>query len=177
MNKILFTLFVFPCLAFSAEINLSKSSFKWTGTKVTGSHYGMVSLKSAKIDEKDGHINSGEFVMDMNSITCTDLSGEWMDKLIGHLKNDDFFSVDKYPTATLKIKHGMMGKLDGELTIKGVTQPVSLKYTQKGKSYTGTLSFDRTKFGIKYGSGSFFEGLGDKMINDEVTVDFTVVTK
>ena len=71
----------------------------------------------------------------------------------------------------------MMGKLDGSLTIKGKTEPVSLKYTQKGKSYTGTLKFDRTKFGIKYGSGNFFKGLGDKMIYDEVTVEFTVVTK
>ncbi len=177
MKKLLFLLFTLPTFVFATEIDLKKSTFKWTGTKVTGSHYGMVSLKSATMDEKDGHINSGVFVMDMNSMTCTDLTGEWMDKLIGHLKNDDFFGIDKHPTATLKIKHGMMGKLDGELTIKGVTRPVSMKYSQKGKTYTGTLSFDRTKFGIKYGSGNFFKGLGDKMINDEVTVDFTVVTK
>ena len=101
------------------------------GTKVTGSHYGMVKLKSANLDEKDGHINSGEFVMDMNSITCDDLTGKWMNDLIGHLKNDDFFGVDKHPTATLKIKHGMMGKLDGSLTIKGKTEPVSFKSIHK----------------------------------------------
>ena len=100
-----------------------------------------------------------------------------MDKLIGHLKNDDFFGVDKHPTAKLKVKHGMMGKMDAELTVKGITQPVTFSYKQEGKKYTGTLKFDRTKFGIKYGSGSFFDNLGDKMIHDDVTVDFVVMTK
>ena len=134
-------------------------------------------MKSASIDEKDGQINSGTFVMDMNTISCDDLQGEWMDKLIGHLKNDDFFGVNKHPTSTLSIKHGMNGKLTGDLTIKGVSQPVTVSYKQSGKNFNGTLKFDRTKYGIRYGSGSFFEGLGDKMIHDEVTVEFSVVTK
>lgn len=162
---------------FAQDIDLEKSVFTWTGTKVTGKHFGKVKLKAASIDEKNGHINGGEFVIDMNSISCDDLQGEWMDKLIGHLKNDDFFGVDKHPTATLKIKHGMNGKLEGDLTIKGVTSAVSLDYKNEGNIYSGTMKFDRTKFGIQYGSGSFFKGLGDKMIHDEVTVDFQVVTK
>ena len=160
----------------ATEVDLKNSTFKWTGTKVSGSHFGKVKLKSATLDEKKGHINSGEFVMDMNSISCDDLQGEWMDKLIGS-KNDDFFGVDKHPTAKLKVKHGMMGKMDAELTVKGITQPVTFSYKQEGKKYTGTLKFDRTKFGIKYGSGSFFDNLGDKMIHDDVTVDFVVMTK
>ena len=166
-----------PTLAISSDIDLKSSVFKWTGTKVTGSHYGKVQLKSAKLDEKDGLINSGEFVMDMKTISCDDLKGEWMDKLLAHLNNDDFFSVEKFPTATLKIKNGVKGKLSGEMTIKGVTQPVEIDYKKSGKEYTGTLMFDRTKFGIKYGSGNFFKGLGDKMIHDDVSVEFKVVTK
>ena len=71
----------------------------------------------------------------------------------------------------------MKGKMDAELTVKGVTKPVSFSYQQKGNKYTGTLKFDRTKYGIKYGSGSFFDNLGDRMIHDEVTVEFIVVTK
>ena len=177
MKNLIVALSILPIIAFGGEVDLKKSVFKWTGTKVTGSHYGKVLLKSASIDEKDGHINSGTFVMDMNTISCDDLQGEWMDKLIGHLKNDDFFGVNKYPTSTLNIKHGMNGKLTGNLTIKGVSQPVTVSYKQSGKNFNGTLKFDRTKYGIKYGSGSFFEGLGDKMIHDEVTVEFSVVTK
>jgi len=177
VKNLLSILFLIPTIVFGGEVDLKKSTFKWTGTKVSGSHYGMVSLKSAKMDEKEGHIMSGEFVMDMNSMTCSDLQGEWMDKLIGHLKNDDFFAVDKHPTATLKIKHAMMGKLEGTLTIKGISQPINLEYKKAGNNYTGTMKFDRTKFGIKYGSGNFFKGLGDKMIHDEVTVEFNVATK
>lgn len=177
VKKLFFMLVAIPSIIFGTEIDLKNSTFKWTGTKVTGSHYGMVSLQSAKMEEKDGHILSGEFVMDMKSITCLDLQGEWMDKLLGHLKNDDFFAVDKHPTATLKIQHAMMGKLEGELIVKGVSQPVNVEYTKTGSTYAGTLKFDRTKFGIQYGSGNFFQGLGDKMIHDEVTVEFSVVTK
>ena len=176
--KVLITiLLVFSFNVFGAEVDLNKSSFKWTGSKVSGKHFGKVTLNSATLEEKDGHIKSGVFVMNMTSITCEDLQGEWMDKLISHLKNDDFFAVDKHPTSTLKIKHGMNGTISADLTIKGVSQPIEVKYTKDGSRYKGTMKFDRTKFGIKYGSGSFFENLGDRMIYDEVTVDFIVVLK
>tara|TARA_B100000886_G_C20164328_1_gene383406 strand:- start:64 stop:597 length:534 start_codon:yes stop_codon:yes gene_type:complete len=177
MKMFIAFIFLLPTVLFGLEVDLSKSNFKWTGAKVTGSHFGKVSLKSAKLDVKDGHINSGEFVMDMTSMTCEDLTGDTMNKLLNHLKNDDFFSVNKHPTATLKIKHGMMGKLDGELTIKGITKPISLKYSKKNNVFKGQMKFDRTHYGIKYGSGSFFKGLGDRIIYDEVTVDFVVTTK
>jgi polyisoprenoid-binding protein YceI len=177
MRMLFLMILVFPCIVFSSEIDLDKSSFKWVGTKVTGKHFGKVLLKSANIDLKDGHINSGKFVIDMNSITCDDLSGEWMDKLLTHLKNDDFFDVVKHPTSTLTIKHAMMGKLTGSLTIKGITNPVELQYTEKNKVFKGILKFDRTKFGVKYASGNFFKGLGDKMIHDEVNIEFKVVLK
>ena len=94
-----------------------------------------------------------------------------------HIKSADFFDVKKYPTSNLKINKVKDGKFFGDLTIKNKTNLVVIPYKKKGKSYTGTMKFDRTKFDMVYGSGNFFKNLGDKMINDQVTVEFTIITK
>lgn len=172
--------FVFSVSA--ADIDTSKSELKWTGTKVTGKHFGKVKFKEGELDFEDGKIEDGEFEVDMTSITVDDLEGEWADKLVGHLKNDDFFSVDKYKTAKLDIDKAVLKgdtyTFTGKLTIKGKTNPVSFDAKKvDDKKYSGKLVFNRTKWDIKYGSGSFFEGLGDKMIHDDVTLEYTLVLK
>jgi polyisoprenoid-binding protein YceI len=91
--------------------------------------------------------------------------------------NEDFFETNKFPTATLEIVRDTGKALEGMMTIKGKTNRVMIPYTKNGNMYKGTLKFDRTKYGIKYGSGSFFKGLGDKMIHDEVTLNFNVAVK
>ena len=109
----------------------------------------------------------------MTSITVTDLkAGEGKEKLEGHLKADDFFGTDKFPTAKLVFK--TIGKksagvyaVTADLTIKGITNPVKFNITVGKNTATAALKVDRTKYGIKYNSGSFFDGLGDKTINDE----------
>lgn len=165
-------------MAFAAKVDTKNSSFSWLGTKVSGKHYGKIFLKSAKVDvAKDGKLKNGEFVMDMNSFTVTDLQGEWADKFLGHMKSGDFFEVSKFPTAKLVLNKDDGKTLSGKLTIKGKTHAVSFPYTKKGKSYVGKLKFDRTKFNMVYGSGNFFKNLGDKMIHDEVSLDFNVVLK
>jgi polyisoprenoid-binding protein YceI len=168
--------------AFAAEIDVASSSLKWTGKKVTGEHFGKIAFSKGNLDIKDGKIMAGEFIVDMTSIGCDDLEGEWKDKLVGHLKNDDFFSVDKFKTSTLKIKSATQAKGDifnvvADLTIKDKTHPVKFDMTKKDGKFAGKLVFDRTKYDIKYGSGKFFADLGDKMINDEVALDFTVAVK
>lgn len=168
---------MFSTTAFSA-VDMKQSSFKWKGTKVTGMHEGNISIKSADLKMKDdGRINTGKIVMDMNTITVTDISGDMAKKFLQHVTTEDFFMVKKYPTATLEIQRDTGKTLEGILTVKDVPQRVIVPYTKSGKTYSGTLKFDRTKHGIKYGSGSFFKGLGDKMIHDEVTLDFKVVMK
>ncbi len=160
-----------------ANVDLAKSSFKWTGSKVTESHFGNVSLKSADLKVKEGKITDGNFVMDLNTLKVKDLSGSTADKLLGHLKSGDFLEVEKYPTATLKLTKVTDKTMTGKLTIKGKTETVTFPYTKKGNKLTGTMKFDRTKFGIIYNSGNFFKDLGDKLIKDEVTLDFNVKLK
>ncbi|MCT4642182.1 MAG: YceI family protein [Bacteriovoracaceae bacterium] len=162
--------------AYGAGVDLKKSSLKWTGTKVTGKHFGKIFFKSADLKMKDGKISKGNFVVDVTSLTVDDISGEWATKLANHLKNDDFFEVNKYPTATLKITSTTDKVLKGTLTIKKISNPIEISYTKKGNTLTGKMEFDRTKFNIKYKSSSFFKSLGDKAIHDKVTVDFNIVT-
>ena len=162
-------------------VDVEKSTAKWTGKKVTGEHFGNVSIKSGNLELNDGKIMGGEFVLDMNSITNIDLEGEWADKLIGHLKSDDFFGVDKYPLATLKIvESGAFvngeAEVSGHLTIKGITEPISFTVKKQDGGFSSTLVVDRTKYGAKFRSGKFFQDLGDKLIYDDFTVEVNLVT-
>ncbi len=163
--------------AFGADIDLKKSTLKWTGTKVTGKHFGKIYFKKGSVEMKDGKLTGGNFVVDMNSFTVDDLSGDWAKKFIGHMKSPDFFTTEKFPEASLKIKSVKDKTVTADLTIKGKTNEVKFDVTKKGKAYSGVLKFDRTKFDMKYGSGDFFKNLGDKMIHNEVTVDFNFVVK
>lgn len=161
----------------AGDIDLKKSTLHWQGTKVTGRHWGTIGFKSGSITEKDGALTGGNFVVDMDSFTVTDLKGEWGEKLSSHLKNADFFEVKKHPTATLKVKKVEGMTVTADLTIKGKTNEVSFVLAKIGNAYQGTLTFDRTKFGIKYGSKSFFKSIGDKAIHDEVSLVFSVTQK
>ena len=166
-------------------VNSEKSSVVWTGKKVTGKHTGNISVKSGQLVAQDGNLKSAVVTMDMTSITCTDLEDEgYNQKLIGHLSSDDFFSIESHPEAsfeTTSLKgEGSEYTVTGKLTIKGMTSeisfPVTTEMTPDGTlSVTGTATFDRTIWKIQYGSGKFFDSLGDKMIYDDVTLAFALV--
>jgi len=171
-------LFLLNASALAAEVDTQKSSIAWKGSKITGSHHiGQISPKTSSLKVVEGVVASGEVVFAMDSMTVGDLEGEWKDKFIGHMKSPDFFDVGKFPTATLKLDSIADGQAKGELTIKGVSQPIAFPVQHKEGKYVGKATFDRTKFGIIYGSGSFFDDLGDKLINDQVEVEFTLVLK
>jgi len=165
-------------------VNQKTSALEWTGKKVTGQHEGTIAIKEGKINVNDGVIQNGVLIIDMTSIIVTDLEDEGTNaKLKGHLSSDDFFGIQKHPTAILKIikvesKGGDKYHIHGELTIKGITEkveiPATIKMEENKLVAIGTAEIDRTKYGIKYGSGSFFDGLGDKAINDLFTVKFKV---
>lgn len=153
-------------------INTENSKVVWKGYKVTGSHEGRIVLKSGSLDFTDGVLTGGEFVMDMTSIVNTDLEGEYKGKLEGHLKSDDFFGIASYPTAKLVFNEvKSTGKnsyeVTGDLTIKDKTNPVTFEISIYGNKATANLKIDRTAYGVKYGSASFFDGLKDKAIYDE----------
>jgi polyisoprenoid-binding protein YceI len=158
-----------------AAVDLTKSEFTWTGKKVAGPHFGKVPLKSATLVEEKGMIKSGEFVIEIGKMSVEDIQGEWADKLKAHLISPDFFNVEKFPTATLKVKSVKGSTVTADLTIKGKTNTVTFDAVKKDGAYTGKLEFDRTKFDMVYNSGNFFKDLGDKVIEDKVTVDFKVV--
>ena len=156
----------------SKKVDASKSTINWVGKKVTGQHSGTVNIQSGNLIFKGKKLTGGTFVVDMTSLTATDIQGEYQGKLNGHLKADDFFGTDKYPTSKLVFKK-IASKGNGvytvtaDLTIKDVTAPVKFDITVKGDTATTTFKVDRTKYGIKYNSGNFFENLGDKTINDD----------
>jgi len=162
------------------KIDLSKSTINWVGKKVTGQHSGTVAFKSGSLVFKKNKLTGGSFVVVMPSLTSTDLTGEYLGKLNGHLKADDFFGTDKYPTATLVFKTiaakgNNVYTVTADLTIKAKTNPVTFDITVNGNTATTSFQVDRTKYDIKYGSKSFFEGLGDKTIYDDF--DLTVNLK
>lgn len=196
MKKLTSTLFasLFSLLLLANEgtekiysVDTKVSSIEWTGEKVTGSHEGTIMVKEGSVVIEDGKIVSGTLFIDMTSIKVTDIEDEGTNaKLKGHLSSDDFFGVKAHPTAQLKItsvKHteGKQHIIVGELTIKGTTQAVEIPATimmEDNKVVViGETKIDRTKYDIRYGSGQFFDGLGDRMIYDEFTVKFKVGAK
>lgn len=183
LKSIAVAIFAFATISISAQskkINVAKSSVEWLAKKVTGQHNGTVNFKSGAIVFKGKNLAGGSFVVDMTSMTATDLTGEYKDKLDGHLKADDFFGTAKFPTSTLTFKkiankgNGIYG-VTADLTIKGITKSISFDLTVKANSATTTFMVNRTKYDIKYGSKSFFESIGDKAINDEFELKIALV--
>jgi polyisoprenoid-binding protein YceI len=181
MKKMMNLLIALVVIAFSASaqnytVDTNKSILKWNGKKVTGEHYGKINLKEGAFEVKNNQLTAGKFVINMTTITCDDLEGEWNDKLVGHLKSDDFFGVEKHPEAVLVIKESAKivngkAKVKGHLTIKGITHPVEFDATQKGNNFTALITVDRSKYDVRYGSGKFFDNLGDATIYDEFTLE------
>jgi polyisoprenoid-binding protein YceI len=163
-----------------AQVNLdmTQSQVSWEAKKViAGGHHGVVKIKSAQLEDKQGQLIGGKIVIDLKSADVLDLEGEWRDKFLGHIKSADFFDVEKHPEAVLNISKIEGLKATGTLTIKNKTQPVEIQFKKEGKTYSGEVVFDRTKFDIIYGSNSFFKNLGDKAIAHDVKVGFKIVLK
>ena len=196
MSKLFFSL-LFTVFAVAAQagnpgngatfkVNVNESSIGWTAQKVTGKHNGTVSIKEGSLEINDGVLTGGTFIMDMTSISVSDLEGNGKTKLEGHLKSDDFFGVETFPTATLVITD-TKSKGDGnyditaDLTIKGITNPIKFSAIVKpqGNTFTAssTITVDRTLYNVRYGSGKFFQDLGDKAIYDEFELNVTLVTE
>ena len=164
-----------------SPINIEKSNIKWTGKKITNaSHWGSLSFIEANLVFDGTDLIEGNFVVDMSSITVDDIQGRGKERLEKHLKDDDFFSVYKFDKAFLKFKNKSKlvdGKYDinGELTIKGITNPVVFTLIPGDGNYIANLTFDRIKFDVTYNSGSFIENLGDRLILDEVELEVSLV--
>ncbi len=178
--KTLKTIAVALLVAFSAtisaqtkQIDAKKSIITWVGKKVTGQHTGTIALKSGALVFKSTKLVGGTFIADMTTLVNTDLkTGEGKEQLEGHLKSADFFGIEKNPTAvlvfkTLAAKPNGIYTVTADLTIKGITNPITFDLAITTNTATSLLKVDRTKYDIKYNSGNFFQNLGDKVISDE----------
>jgi len=180
-------LFSFAPKADVYNVDLSKSKIEWIGRKVTGKHSGELKIASGTLNANGKSLVGGSFVMDMKSMSNTDLDASNGQKLLGHLKSDDFFSTEKNPTSKFEITNiTALGAdkvtIKGKLTIKGITNEISFPATVKQQgsfivAVANSVQIDRTKFDIKYGSKSFIEGIGDKAIEDNFELNINLVAK
>lgn len=197
MQKVVFSLLAVSALILSAftvvppaekMVDIEKSEITWTGKKVTGSHNGTIQLKEGSLMMEADMLKGGSFTIDMTSIKNLDMAGkDGAGKLEGHLKSADFFNVAEYPNAILEISEvvhrGTPGsfKVVGDLTIKGITKPIKFNTqisTEGGMTVaTADITVDRSEYDVRYGSGSFFDNLGDKTIYDEFDLNVELVLK
>jgi polyisoprenoid-binding protein YceI len=179
--------------AINYTIDPATSNVEWTAKKVTGQHNGTVALKSGELKAESGALTAGKFTMDMTSIVVLDIpaNDEYNGKLVGHLKSPDFFNVEASPEANFEIVSvepiagAVAGAsnytVKGNLTIKGIakaiTFPATITIADDNLTANAQFDIDRTEWDIQYGSGKFFQDLGDKMINDAFTVKFAITAK
>jgi polyisoprenoid-binding protein YceI len=159
-----------------------KSTLSWLGEKVTGQHTGSVKLQSGWLNWQNNMIISGEFLIDMTSVKDIDANA----RLETHLKSDDFFSVEKFPVSKLTITGSESFEkgsavVRGNLTIKGITNPIEFRAAMQKKDegvwFFSNIVVDRTKYNVRYGSGSFFDNLGDRTIYDEFKLKVALLVK
>lgn len=161
-------------------VDAKSSTVIWKGYKVIGSHEGQISISNGFLEFDNGSLSGGEFTIDMSSIICTDLEGEYKGKLEGHLMAPDFFDVANHSTATLTITEVAVGRsqntyhITADMTIKDITKSIEFNAVVGEESATASIKVDRTAYGIKYGSGSFFDGLGDNMIYNEFDLEVSL---
>lgn len=170
------------------KVDAAASSVTWHATKVTGEHMGTVNVANGYLSVTDGNLVAANIIADMGSIACTDMEGEWADKLVGHLNSDDFFNVSEHKTSSFTLRNiealtdakgDATHTVTGDFTIRGITKSVTFDATitdNGGKlAISGSAVLDRSQFDVKYGSGSFFDNLGDNLIHDNFTVGFNLV--
>lgn len=166
------------------------SIVNWKGFKPTGTHTGTVGITSGNFEMNGEEIVGGAFTLDMNTITVTDLeAGKGKEKLEAHLKGtaeekeDHFFNVQEFPTATFEVtgvsKEGEQTTMQGNLTIKGTTKNIAFPVMVENNGDTIVVSsepftIDRTQWNVNFKSKSIIENLGDNFINDEIELSIKV---
>ncbi len=162
------------------NVDTSASKVVWTGTKVTGKHTGTVNIKNGTVTVDNGKLTGANVVLDMTTISSTDLEGEFKEKLDGHLKADDFFGVATHPEASFTVTEVKPGATENDLTIsgnlviKGVSKNITfdakvLEATETAVKATANFNITRADWGVTY------EGKSDDLISKEINFDITLV--
>jgi hypothetical protein len=166
------------------EVDVETSVVRWTGRNLFNHHQGTIKLTGGRIEVQNGALQAARFTLDMNSIVCEDLvDTAYNALLIRHLRDDDFFAVDRFPTTEFVCERAEPLQactpgtpnctLHGALTLRGVTKPLSFPAViaaADADHLTGQAQFelDRTQFGSHYGSGRLFAFLGKHVVNDHI---------
>ncbi len=168
------------------------SNLYWRGTKPSGEHLGTISVSKGMLSVDNGTITGGSFTIDLNSIVCTDLEGEWNAKLVGHLKSEDFFYTEMYPEAKFEFVSASdytgdategispTHTLTGNLTMRGVTKSISFPAEVSisdgaVSAKTNEFSIDRTLWGVNFKSKTIFAEFKDDFIGDMMNLKLDVV--
>ena len=164
-------------------LDTESSEVRWTGRNILNKHDGLLPIKEGWIELQNDRITSGSIVFDLTKITCHDLADtDLHDVLIAHLQNDDFFDTENHPEAKLEIESGHTGEVSGRLTLRGQTHavniPISAGVSEDGKLVAqGYFSFDRTRWGILYGSRNFFNRLAGHVVHEFIDLEFYFVAE
>lgn len=169
-----------------AVVDTKESIVTWKGSMVIGSdgHNGYIYISKGELMIEDGQLVGGTVEVDMNTIED---EGHGRDNnLVNHLKDPDFFDAKKFPYSAISIT-GVTSisaeekEITGNLTIKGITHPVSfpakIEVNDKTVRASGRLVIDRTQWDVRYRSGKFFNNLADKAIADSIEFNVAIVAK
>jgi polyisoprenoid-binding protein YceI len=164
------------------EIVSTQSNIDWVGRKVTGAHNGTIAIKEGELTLNDDKLTGGKFIIDTTSINILDVTDPTTNaQFAGHLASDDFFSIEKHPEAILKITSVSGNHVEGNLTIKGITHPISfdavININGDLLTATGKVVIDRTKYEMKFRSGNFFKDLGDTLIYNDFDLNISITAK
>jgi polyisoprenoid-binding protein YceI len=177
----LITLFLISNLVFGSikPIPVTSATIEWKGYKIAYERWGTIELERGELDFEEGTLTGGNFVVDMTSIEVTSLEGGKKASLEKHLRSDDFFGVEQYPSATMVITAVEQTESEyivtGDFTIKGQTHPVIFPMTINGNKATAKVKIDRSKYNVRYGSDSFFDNLGNRVIYNEFDLNVTLI--
>ena len=154
------------------DVLAAKSNVIWKASKIGGEHEGNIFLKEGHLHFEDDKLVSGKIEIDMNTISCTDLSGTYKNKLETHLNSPDFFDTKKFPVSSIElIKCQEIGnkeyKINAEITIKDITKEIQFTAELLDGTASANIILDRSEFDVRYGSGTFFSDLGDNLIYDD----------
>lgn len=170
----------------AAVLPVIESKLKWTGKKLTGEHFGTISIADGSLFLDGNSLTGGNFVIDMSTIIVEDLEDiEYNKKLTDHLYSEDFFNVDNHKEGKFEIsgiealditdEAGNTHLISGNLTIKGITNgikfPAQVNINNTGVKASAKFDIDRTLWDIKYRSGKIFPDIGDKVIYDEIGIE------
>ncbi|PXY46411.1 YceI family protein [Flavobacterium hydrophilum] len=169
------------------KIVSSDSSVDWTGRKVTGAHNGTISIKEGNFILDNGNVKEGNVTINTSSIKILDITDPAANAQFAvHLASDDFFSIEKFPTASFDISSvkeisGNTFYLEGNLTIKDITHVAGFEAVVENNrnaiTLSGKLVIDRTKYDIRFRSGNFFKDLGDTLIYNDFELDFNITAE